>query len=56
MSDGLPAGAVATTTARAAAAGAAAASAAAHLSVAIAAIDRLIAAWLERHTGLAATV
>jgi hypothetical protein len=54
MSDGLPAGAVATTTARAA--GAAAASAAAHLGIAIAAIDRLIAAWLERHTSLAATV
>ena len=55
MSDGLPAGAVAAT-ATARAAGAAAASAAAHLGVAIAAIDRLIAAWLERHTGLAATV
>lgn len=55
MSDGLPAGAVATTT-TARAAGATAASTAAHLGVAIAAIDRLIAAWLERHTGLAATV
>lgn len=50
FAEGLPAGAVA------AAACATTGAAAAHLGKAIAAINRLVAAWLERHTGLAATV